>query len=346
MKNIIINGRFLGRRVTGVERYAREIVAELDKILQPSEMELAVPPEVMNIPEYKNIKVVQIGRLHNRLWEHISFPLYVKRKKGISLNLCNVAPLISPGIVCIHDVKIKATPQYFSKKFVLWYQILFNNAVRRTKAVITVSDFSKKEICKYYHVNSEKISVIPNAWQHYKRIGYDEDTLKKYGLEQRQYIFSMSSLEPNKNFRWIAEIAERNKGERFVISGAINKRVFAEGFGFKCPNNIKLLGYISDEEAKTLMRDCKAFLFPTFYEGFGLPPLEAMSNGAECIVVSDTEIMHEIYEDAACYVDPLEYDIDLKNLIQKKSLSEKEKILGKFSWEKSAEALKELCESV
>lgn len=95
---VIINGRFLIHRVTGVERYAREILLELDKLIAPERMEMAVPSEVEDIPVYKNIKVVKIGRLHNRLWEHISFPWYVYTQKGISLNLCNVAPLYN-GIV-------------------------------------------------------------------------------------------------------------------------------------------------------------------------------------------------------------------------------------------------------
>ena len=121
MKKIIVNGRFLTHRITGVERYAREILLELDKIVQPNEIEMAIPPEVEEWPRYKNIEVKKTGKLHGNMWEQISFPLHVSKAKGISLNLCNTAPLLSPGIVCIHDMKIKAKPEYFSKKFLLWY---------------------------------------------------------------------------------------------------------------------------------------------------------------------------------------------------------------------------------
>lgn len=183
MAKVIVNGRFLLHRITGVERYAREILAEFDKIIEPGKLEMAVPPEVEEIPDYKNIEVVRVGKVHNRLWEHISFPLYVKRQGAVSLNLCNVAPLPAPGIVCIHDVKVKATPQYFSRKFLLWYNLLLTNAAKRAKAIITVSEFSKREIIKYYHVKPKKIHVIPNAWQRYERIPYDKNTLSKYGLE-------------------------------------------------------------------------------------------------------------------------------------------------------------------
>lgn len=338
---IIINGRFLLHRITGVERYAREIIAELDKIIDPGSIMMAVPPETEDIPSYQNIEVVRVGKLHNRFWEHISFPWYVHKMRAISLNLCNVAPLLSPGIVCIHDVKVKATPQYFSKKFLIWYNLILTNAAKRAKAIITVSDFSKREICKYFHVNADKIYVIPNAWQHYKRIPYDENTLKKYGVEKEQYFFSMCSLEPNKNFKWIAEVAKRNPDMTFAVAGSINEKVFADGLGFECPANMKLLGYVSDAEAKTLMRDCKAFLFPTFYEGFGIPPLEAISAGVKQVVVSDTEVMHEVFGDSVVFVDPNCYPESFVETMYFKNVIDKA-LLTKYSWKRSAECLANL----
>ena len=338
---VIVNGRFLLHKVTGVERYAGEILAELDKIIDWGEVEMAVPPETERMPTYKNIKVVKVGKLHNRLWEHISFPWYVRKQKAISLNLCNVGPLPLPGIVCIHDVKIKARPQDFSKKFLLWYNLLLFNACKRAKRIITVSEFSKKEICKYYGVMPEKIVVIPNAWLHYERIGYNEDTLKKYGVVKNNYFFSMCSLEPNKNFKWIAEAAKQHPGQIFAVSGSINEKVFADGLGFECPSNMKLLGYVSDEEAKTLMRDCKAFLFPTFYEGFGIPPLEAISAGAKQIVVSDTEVMHEVFGTGMIYIDPAGNTPDIDKAISFINKEYREDILKKYSWRKSAQILKD-----
>ena len=338
MKKIIINGRFLTQKITGVQRYAREIVAELDKIIKKNEIEIAVPPEIVNVPDYENIKVVRVGSFHNRLWEQLSFPWYVMKQGGISINLCNVAPLLSPGIVCIHDVKIKATPQFFNKKFLLWYRLLFWNATKCANKIITVSEFSKGEIIKYYNINPEKVIVIPNGWQHFKRISYDENTLSKYGLNRNTYYFAMSSLEPNKNFKWIAETAQKRPKENFVIAGSINEKVFADGLGFECPPNMKLIGYVTDEEAKTLMRDCKAFLFPSIYEGFGIPPLEAMSAGAKRIIVSDIPVMHEIFGDSVEYV-----DANTNCVLKNYSFHKKEtKVLDLFKWNESAKKMKML----
>ena len=334
MAKIIINGRFLIHRITGVERFAREIVRELDGIVKPGEYEIACPPETEEILELKNIKVVKIGRLHNQLWEHISFPLYVKKRKAVSLNLCNVGPLLDPGIVCIHDMKVRAKPEYFSKKFILWYRILFFNAIKRAKKILTVSNFSKNEIIKYYKVNPDRISVVPNGWQHLERISCGENILRKESLQRGAYFFSMCSLEPNKNFRWIAGTAKKNVNETFVVAGSINNKIFSNGLGFECPSNMKLIGYVSDEEANALMRNCKAFLFPSFYEGFGIPPLEALSAGTS-VVVSDIPVMREIFGTTVHYINPNDANVNLDKVMMENT-DDSAGVLERYSWEKSA----------
>ena len=336
-KKIIVNGRFLLHRITGVERYAHELLAELDYLIQPGEIEMAVPPETEILPNYENIRVVRVGKLHNRLWEHLSFPTYVSRSKGISLNLCNVAPLPNPGIVCLMDAKTRAHPEFYSKGFLLWYRLLFRNACGRTRHIITISEFSKSELCRYYRIKPEHITVIPCAWQHLERIGFDETALEKYGLKAGDYFFSVCSLEPNKNFPWIANAARRNPDAVFVVAGSLNPKVFSEALCFDLPANMKLIGYVSDEEAKTLMRDCRAFLFPSFYEGFGLPPLEALSVGAT-VISSNTSSLPEVLQDSVHYIDPYNSDVVLEKLLGE-PVGEREHALLRYSWRESAEKL-------
>lgn len=343
-KKIIVNGRFLLHGVTGVERYARELLAELDHLARPGEIEMAVPPETETIPKYENIRVLRVGKLHNRLWEHLSFPLYVSRRNGISLNLCNVAPLPSPGIVCIHDVKIKACPQYFSRSFLLWYNLLFLNETKRAEKILTVSDFSAKELAGYYNLRGDRIRVIPDAWQHFERIAFDEAALEKYNLKRGEFFFSVCSLEPNKNFRWLADAAVRNPDAVFAVAGSVNPQVFSDALGFDLPPNMRLLGYVSDGEARTLMRDCRAFLFPSFYEGFGLPPLEALSVGA-AVVSSNTSSLPEVLQDSVHYIDPLNSDVDLGVLLAE-PVGDRDRVLSRYSWKKSAEKLYDLIRQI
>ncbi len=337
MAKVVINGRFLGMRITGVQRFAYEIIIELDKIVSPGQLEIAIPPGVNPTVYLKNIKIVRVGRLKNRLWEHISFPLYAMKQKAKPLSFCNVAPLLKPGIASVLDMKVLAHPEFFSKKFVLWYKLLFWNITKRADKILTISEFSKQEIIKYYNVAKDRIAIIPCAWQHLERIEADCSALKKYFVKEKEYFFSMSSLDPNKNFKWIAEAAKKNPDQNFVIAGGMNAKVFSNNFMFDIPNNLKFIGYVTDAEAKALMQNCKAFLFPSFYEGFGIPPLEAMSTGCP-VVVSDIPVMHEIFGDSVRYVDPSESNVDLVSLLRQ-PVSSNWVVLNKYSWKKSAEVL-------
>ena len=337
VKKIIINGKFLSQRVTGVQRVAYEMLKELDKDVKPGMVEIACPKSIEKIPEYQNIKIVKVGKFNGNLWEQISFPRYVKKEKGVALSLCNSAPLRNTGYITIHDAKVKRHPEYYSFKFRLWYNFMFKRTLKRSIHIFTNSEFSLNEISESYKINKDKFTIGYLGWQHYVSIPYDENTLSKYGLEKNKYFFAMGSMDPTKNFKWIAENAKNNPDYIFAIAGSINNSVFSDKMGFDCPSNVKLLGFVSDAEAKTLMRDSVAFLFPSHYEGFGIPPLEAMSAGAKRIITSDIPIMHELFEGYVTFIDPLKYDYTMNDLIQSEEKDFKE-ILDKFSWKKTKEA--------
>ena len=335
MQKYIINGRFLTQRVTGVQRYAREIIMQLDSFVEKGMFELAIPIGTSEQLNLHNINTVFVGKNKGILWEHLDFPIYVNKKNAIAVNFCNTAPFSSPGVVAIFDMKIREHPDFFSKRFILWYWILFANETRRAKLIFTDSYSAKSDILRFYQIAEDKIVVVPCAWQHYDRILYNEGTLQKYNLLKGEYYFAIGSLDPNKNFKWIAEHAKRNPGIVFAVAGAINQNVFSNNLGFECPSNMKLLGYVSDEEAKTLMRDCRAFLFPSFCEGFGMPPLEAISAGAKSIIVSDIPVMHELFENAARFISPYTYEGDFEKVVEITE-TDRKAILGKYSWFESA----------
>lgn len=336
---IIINGKiFTKKYITGVQRYTLEILKELDKLIEKDEIEICVPQSATNIPNYKNFKIVKYSHLKNILWEQFAFPLYVKKNKGISVNLGNVSPWIEPGIVCIHDINCIKNPHNFQFKMRTWYSILFKRAMKKAKQVITVSEFCKKEMLDYYKVLESQIQVTYNSWEHFKEIESDNKVFEKFPqLLQKDFFFSLGTLTKHKNLEWVLRVAKRNPQYLFAISGWVNIKKFKKKLDLETPDNVIYLGYLSDGEVKAIYQKEKALLFPALYEGFGLPPIEALSVGSK-IVVADIPCMHEVFDNGAIYIDPYKYDVNLDDVLNT-DVCDPELILQKYSWKKSAERL-------
>lgn len=179
MKKIYINGRFLTQNITGVQRYAIEIVKALDDYLNNNdlnnqyEFEIVAPKNIKQKLELKNIKIKQVGFLKGHLWEQLELPLYVRNK--FLFNFCNCAPLLKKNqIVTIHDAAVCAVPQAYSKAFRYWYKFMYKILTVRLNKIFTVSEFSKKELHKYFNVPLEKIEVTYNGIDHMKNIKPNE----------------------------------------------------------------------------------------------------------------------------------------------------------------------------
>lgn len=349
MRKYAINGRFLVRKQTGQERFAQELTRELDNISQNGEISLIVPAYAKNIPPYKNIKVIKYGNIKSHFWEQINFYHYIKKHKLTSINLTTTCPLFSPDIVCLHDacifeIKDLLTQNLYGKLSTFWHKIIFRFAAKKAIKILTVSNYSKNKLIHYLHVNPNRIEVIYNAWQHFNRIQKDDNILTKLPshIIPKQYFLALSSLTPQKNFIWIKEVAKRNPNEQFVICGS------AEGFTKLGEQDLKtdnlyFTGYLTDGEIKSLMTNCKAFIHPAIYEGFGIPPLEAMSCGAP-LIISTATCLPEIYENSVHYIDPFDYNINLDNLLAQK-IESPDIILKKFNWRQEAEKLYRLLQS-
>lgn len=336
---IIINGRFLTQKITGVQRVAHELIREIDELLSKEKLEVVIlaPKNLIFKNSYKNIKIKKVGFLTGVLWEQLELPFYGLLEKGTLLNLGSTAPIINTGIVDIHDISFKVNPQFFSKKFSLYYKILIWILVKTSKKILTVSKFSKNEIIKYYNVNPKKIEVVYNSWEHILSFKEDFNILKKFNLQKKSFYLGVSSVAPNKNFKYIIELAKLYPEKKFVIAGKKNEKVFGN-LGINEMNNLIWCGYVSDEELKTLYMSCKGFIFPPFYEGFGIPPLEAMGCGCEEIYVSNTSCLPEIFEDSVIYINPnkVEKIFDKKITVDKEKIK---KVLGKYSWKESSQLL-------
>ncbi|WP_279118024.1 glycosyltransferase family 4 protein [Fusobacterium varium] len=335
---IIINGRFLTQNITGVQRFAHEIVNKLDKFMKKDEIVILVPKNLLfkNL-KYENIEIKKIGFLRGYLWEQLELPYYVWKTQGRLVNLCNTAPIINTGIVIIHDISTKVNSKFYSKKFSIFYNILNKIITKTSIKILTVSEFSKKEIMKYYNINSSKIDIVYNAWQHMERIIEDRKILEKLRLKNKKFYLGVSSINPNKNFKYIIELAKLYPEKIFVIVGKLNQKVFGN-MNLEKIDNIVWAGYITDEELKALYKNTLGFIYPSFYEGFGIPPMEALACGCKKVYVSDTSCLPEIFEDSVIYLNP--YKVE-KILNEREAIKEEsiKKVLNKYSWEKSIKTI-------
>ncbi len=345
-KKIVIDGRQLAGPIGGVQRSIREIVDELDKIAAPGEYEILVPKKSEIQKQYKNIKVVKYGLFNGLLWEQTSLPFYLFTRRCYGFFPCTIVPLLYPkGIAVIHDIMAKSCPlvaesfKGIQKKLLL---LDYHMACRHADIVATDSEFSKQDILKWYHTPEERIEVVYLSWQHILRVEPDDGWMKRYPqLRSGEFYFSLSANRKQKNFKWIYEVSKRNPDTIFAIAGTREERQSQETFDAP---NILYLGYISDGEIRSLMKHCKAFLFPSIYEGFGMPPMEALAAGAR-IIVANASCLPELYRGSAHYIDPYDYDVDLDRLLEDE-VDPPQKVLERFGWDKSAKKIHELAKKL
>lgn len=343
----VINGDFFAKPVTGVQRYAMEITKQLDLLLKDVEfdVEILVPVDCSVPLKFKNIRIVRYGNNIRFVWQQLFLSHYCRKMKAICICLCTVPPILYSRctVLVVHDASMLVNPQYYSKKFLFYNKVLCWSQGDKLKRIVTVSKFSKNELDKYWINGRRDINVIPNAADHILDISPDDTVLDKFKIKPHSYYYALSSLSPNKNFKWILENAKYNPNECYVVSGK-KIDIYSDSSFKEIPENVLFTGYVSDGEMVSLMKNCKAFIFPTLYEGFGITPLEALMLGKK-IIISDIPVMHEVYEDSAIYINPYKYDYSIEELY---TLAEGKQntIMGKYSWKKSALGLKSLISEI
>lgn len=330
---ILINGYPLCRAHTGIQRYMVQILKKMDQLIPKYGIEiiLVYPKDKdINLEGLKHIKYWGIDKKKKK-WQLQILPFLENKYKATICGMANDMCTGKTNIVCLHDLMFLHKESGTAKREIITRIPLFLSIKYKAKRIITDSQYSKNDIIKRLHLNAKKISVIYCGWEHIEEIDTDLSILKRKSLNQGQYFYTLGSVMPHKNFRWIIEVAKRNKEQIFVIAGGK-----VEGFGGIDSNlkNVIYLGRVSDEENKALLMNCKAYLHPAKMEGFGIPPLEALACGVP-IIISNAACLPEIYEDCAHYFHPDDYDINLEKILEE-PVAPPDKLLKKYSWEKAA----------
>ncbi|MBO1325142.1 glycosyltransferase family 4 protein [Acetobacter sp. TBRC 12305] len=354
---IYVNGRFMTQPLSGVQRFALEISQALARISradgQPAPIMLtpAAPCEQAMAEDQPRRAV---GRRKGQMWEQFELPRAARQ--GVLLNLGNTGPLWGgPRIVIIHDAGVFSQPGSYSWKFRLWYRFL-HTVLRYTHArLVTVSRFSRMELAKYLRIPAERITVISEGAEHIAGVAADPAILARFGLHPQRFVLAVGNLAPHKNLARLDALARAlgARGIPLVISGSVNAAVFNAKAGQALPNPAIYVGRVTDRELRALYEAAACFVFPSLYEGFGLPPLEAMACGCP-VVAADIAVLHEICGTAALYADPTDPDAIAKavlDVLDTPSSARDMRAAGKvraasFTWDRAARSLLDVARSL
>lgn len=318
-RTICVNGRFLSRPVTGVERYAREMLGALDKLLTAGVPEafpvtVLAPRNVINPPAWKTLRIRTVGQLTGHAWEQFELPLYARH--GLLFTPSGGAPVLHPhNVVMVHDAAPFRASGTYTAAYRNYYKTLLRLLAHTTHHIVTNSQFSRQELIRFLHIPEHKISYSWLSGEHILRYELNEAVLSKYQLSPQKYVLAVGSRSPNKNLHGLVQAFSRltTSGVCLAVAGGSNSSVFARSDAFV--GGVRELGFVADDELRTLYHYAACFVFPSFYEGFGLPPLEALTCGTP-VVVSRTAALPEVFGDAVTYCDPHSPDDIARKLSQ------------------------------
>lgn len=350
--SFVVNGRFLTQSISGVQRYARNIVNALDQIEATRGASLLLPRGGRH-PAYERLDSVELGVLGGYGWEQVELPIAARGQR--LLNLCNMAPVIkSEQIVCIHDTNVLSSPDSYTRGFRAAYRSLQPLFAQRAVSIATVSHASARQIARYLSISLSQIMVLPNGHEHALLWNSDRATLPAelpVHAGDRPFVLAIGSGARHKNMSLLLEIAPtlEASGINIVIAGGNDNSERSEAH---LPANVHICGRVSDDDLAYLLDHALCLAFPSLTEGFGLPIVEAMARGCP-VVSSNCASMPEVCGKAALMaspLDPAEWIEHIDTLSKSPQLQADLAGRGReqckrFSWHDSAEGYLELLES-
>lgn len=328
---VVVNGRFHAHRPTGMQRYALSVSERLaDKV------SCLKPPVALRGPA-------------GHLWEQTILPLSARGRLLWSPN--NTGPIASRRHVCtMHDLIPLEHPEWFNPRFAAWYQWLLPRLARNLDHVVAISEFTRQRVQELLGVPESRITVVPNGVDAAYHPRTEEETAavrSRFELGGNPYLLYVGSLEPRKNLAglmkaWRIALSGIPNEVQLVVTGAAGRSaVFAQQTLGEIPPRVKFTSYVPEADLPALYAGATAVVYPSLYEGFGLPVLEAMASGAPVITSSNTSLP-EVAGDAAVLVNPHnaeEIAGAMQTVVASESLRQRMRAAGlararQFSWER------------
>lgn len=331
---IICNARVTNAALTGAQRYTLSILNHI--------------PEIERIsPSEKNSR-----GMRGHLWEQLIMPGLIGKK--LLWSPSNSGPVARKRqVLTVHDVVSFDHPEWFNKTYVKWYNIMLPLVCKNAAHIITISQFTKQRIIELFNIPESKITIVYNGGGERQA----DNTMhgEAYDLPFKRYILSVGSLEIRKNIPFLLESWNSILAQvpddvgLIIVGGKGNKKIFQDANIHQIPDRVHFTGHIPDDFVTYLYANALAFVYLSTYEGFGLPPLEAMAAGVPVICGNLTAIP-EVVENAGILIDPYSKSAceqALVTLINDEALRARlsqEALLQakKFNWKKAADETYEI----
>lgn len=303
---------------TGTERYSYELIAALDRVA-PSDIHFRLyvngrRDQLPSVSERATIRDIRLPRL----WTHLRLgPTSWRARPHVLFVPAHVVPLLHPPtVVTIHDVGYRAFPETHTARRRLELELTTRWSLRAARHVITISHATKRDLINWYGADPQRITVTHLGCSSIFTPPADPHVVAAvtahYGLGQRPYLLYIGTVQPRKNLSRVIDALALTiaagydldlviAGKRGWLSEPIERRAGELGI----TNRVHFTGFVADADLPALLAGALAFVFPSLYEGFGMPVVEAMACGTP-VITSTSSSLPEIAGDAALLVDPLD----------------------------------------
>jgi glycosyltransferase involved in cell wall biosynthesis len=358
--HIAIDAHAVGTGLAGNETYVRNLVEALAAVDARNRYTLYVTK--------RSAVAALAGRWPNfevrRTLPHtplvripVTFEMELRRRPVDLLHVQFTAPPFAPCpvVATVHDLAFEHIPETFNRRSWMQLRMTVRRTARRAAHIITPSEFVRRDVIETYGVAPERITVTPEAAAPHFRPASDEEVARvraAYGIEG-DYILAVGSIQPRKNLvrlvRAYADLRRRRRRDKLPQIVVVGKRAWLYGETLRAVEaegvrgHTVFTGYVSETDLPALYTGALCFVYPSFFEGFGLPPLEAMACGT-AVVVGDRTSLPEVVGDAALSVNPFDTDAlgrAVERLIDEPALRDtlREKGLARarlFTWRRTA----------